>query len=790
MNTKARVVVVGGGVVGASVAYHLTLRGWSDVVVCEKNELTSGATWRAAGHVILYTLNRTVSLLNRYSLELYKRLQAQTGQDPGLHLCGNLRLASDPGRLAEFDRFMGIASLNDIDAVLLSAQQVGELWPLMRTDGLHGALYTAGDGHIAPADLTQALAAGARQRGARILRQTEVIGFERHDAGWLVRTNKGDIVCEHVVSCSGLHTHRTLGMVGLAAHAIPVRHQYVLTEPIPELVERKARGLPELAVMRDPDQSFYVRQEGVRLLCGAYESRARTMFAGGVPDGFTQDSLPEEFDVLVPYLESAMARVPTLERTGIQSCIAGVMPYSPDDLPITGPAPGLDNFWLAEGNPFGITLAGGIGWQLAHWIVDGAPTMDMLACDPRRFGGFATRRYVAIKTEEAYERTYLIPRPGEELPAARPLKTAPLHDLWAARGAQFGAAYGWEVPNWFSAPAAGDQHASASDETAAFAALGRECRQASTNVALHDRSTIAKFMLRGAGAQRALDAFACTALPAPGSTASGYALDARGHLQAAFVVVRESADQFLLLSATESECYLADLLARATRDMDDVRIDNLTTSLASLRLSGPRAGELLALASETAELVHWPDRTTRALTLGLAPAQLIRNAAHWDLLTGVEYLRHVFFALQDAGTASLPVYGAYAANSLRLERGEPAWGTELTAAYTMGEAGLGELVDVGKRFCGFEAVQTQRAGHPQHFLLRCAVDTAHAHPPVGDEPLRIRGGRIIGRTTSGGYGHLSGRAIAFAYASADGLGTAPGDFEILINGRWCAAQRL
>ena len=796
VKTQARVVVIGGGVTGCSVLYHLTKKGWSDVVLCERTELTAGSTWHSAGHVILYTLNECISRLNQYGVELYKRLHEETGQDPGFHVCGNMRIATHADRLDEFKRYLSVAETAGVAARLLGPGEVKELWPLMQTDGVVAAVYNPDDGHIAPADLTQALATGARQGGAKIHRETEVTGLERQAGGeWLVRTDKGDIRCQHVVSCTGNYAWQTLGMVGLAAQSVPVKHQFIVTEPIPELTERKAARLPEMPVMRDPEQSFYVRQEGDGLAMGCYEGHGEAVFVDGVPASFGQDLFPDELDKLLPYLEVAIGRVPALEAAGIKDVVNGPMPYTPDDMPTAGPAFGHRNLWLGEGNPFGITLAGGIGWQLAEWIVEGEPSIDMWPCDSRRYGEFATRRYSALKTEEAYEHTYLPPKPEEELPAARPLKTTPIHDLLAAEGAVFGAAYGWERPNWFAPEGVEAKDECSFQRPNYFEHVGRECRQARATAGIADVSHGADFEVSGPGAADMLDRLLCTALPATGTAVSGYVLSEMGTVRSEFAVLREASGDFRLSAAASAERYDFDLLVKAAPENGSVRVDNLTGREGCLLLFGPAADDILAGVTGTDLSRAAAPGSTLSPTLGLAPVRIVRagfaGESGWRIQTPVEYLRHVFQTLWPAGReAGACLIGARAMNGLRLEVGSAAWGSDLTRAFTALEAGLAPAIAFDKKaFRGRDAVLDQHQRGVKRRLVRLAISGNDSFDAIGMEPVRIKSGGNVGRTTSGGHGHCSGQSLAMAYVSS--RAAADGDaLEVKLMNEWYPAEVL
>ncbi len=804
MKTHTRVAVVGGGVTGCSVLYHLTRKGWSDVVLCERTDLAAGPTSHAIGHVILYTLNDCISRLNQYGVELYARLEEETGHDPGFHICGNLRLASHPDRLDEFKRYLSIAEASGVNAQLLNPDEIKSLWPLLETDGILAGVYNPDDGHITAADLAHALAEGARQGGAEIYLNTEVVGFEQQsfvgNGEWLVRTNKGDIVCEHVVSCSGNWAWQTLGMAGLKAQSVPVKHQYIVTDPIPELVARQEAGLPELPVMRDPEQSFYVRQEVLGLAMGCYEGRGETMFVDGVPPDFGQDSLPRELDKMLPFMEKAAQRVPALETAGLMAVTNFPMPYTPDDMPTTGPAFGLRNFWLGEGNPFGVTLAGGIGWQLAEWIVEGEPSIDMWPCDSRRFGVYATRRYSARKTEEAYEHTYRMPKPEEELPAARSLKTTPIHDLLAARGAVFGAVYGWERPNWYAPQGVEPVDICSFYRPNYFEHVGDECRSARESVGIADVSHAARFAVTGPGAEAVLNRVLCTRLPEPGQLATGYALSSLGTVRSEFTVLCEDEGRFLLTSAAGAERYDLDLLQKASpgdgavSTSKSVRIENLTGREGGLAVFGPRAAELIAQVAQVPRS-EIAEADVASATVGYAPARIVRAGVGgeegWEVQVVAEFLRHVFLELVEAGDSfGVHLVGARALNVLRLEAGTPAWGGDLTRAFTALESGLEPLIDFDKgEFRGREALLQQRQAGLQRRLVRLEVLGNETFDARGQEPVRTREGEVVGRTTSGGFGHCLGKSLALAYLSTAAI-DAGGELEIKLMNDWFPARIL
>ena len=760
-----RVVVVGGGAIGCSVLYHLARKGWLDVTLCERTELTAGSTWHSAGHVIEYTTNPTISRLNTYGAQLYAELELLTGQSPGYHRCGNLRIATNSDRMDEFRRYLGIAEVTGVTAKLLAPDQIKEIWPLMNMQGVVGGLLNSNDGHIAPADLTQALAIGARALGARIQRNTEVTGFTpRSNGGWIVHTSKGDIACEHVVSCTGNHSMQTLKMLGLPAHTVSLKHEYIVTDPVPVLVERRIQGLAELPVIRDPEGMWYMRQEGDGFLMGCYEGRGECVFTGGVPERFGMELFADELDKLLPFLEKAIGRVPLLETVGIRSVVNGPQPYTPDDLPITGPAFGLKNFWLGEGNPFGITLAGGIGWQLAEWIVEGAPSIDMSACDPQRFGDHATRNYAARKTEEAYERTYLVPKPGEELTACRPLKVTPLHDLLLARGAVFGEVYGWERPNWFAPDGVQPREEYAYRQPNYVRFVANEFAAARSGTVAADLSHGAKFRLSGVDAGTAAQDLFGPAVPAIGRRTRACLTARSGCLAGVFDVFREAEASFIFAAGPEAERASLNSLQQALARHRHVRLDNLTAREGCLLVSGPAIDEVLArlsrldvvdMSSEDMSDAGFPVDTGRAITIGYAPVRAIRTDAFgpvaFELHCASEFLRHVFLQVEGA-CPGLRLVGARTLEASRLSKVVPAWGSELGPLVRT--TGRGVVDEAGRQ------------------LVWLTVSGAPCSIPFGSEPLRSRAGNLLGATTSGGLDHATGRPVAFAYVDAEAA--APG----------------
>ena len=550
MERSARVVVIGGGVVGVSTLYHLAKKGWKDVLLLERKELTSGSTWHAAGLLPLFNMSYSVGQLHKYSVKLYGALQAETGQDVGLRTVGNIRLAMTPDRLDEYRQYAGVARTIGVNVEFLTPAQVGDLWPLAVTAGLVGAIRHPDDGYIQPADLTQALARGARQRGAVIERQTNVTAIERTAGGeWRVRTDQGDVLCEHVVSATGNFARATGAMVGLDIPVLPVQHQYIVTEAHPDIQARHAQGLAEMGVLRESDGSWYMREEAGGLLLGPYEQGAPACYQDGPHPESEYELFDADLDRLAPHIESAIRRVPAFAELGVKRVFNGAIAYTPDGSPIVGPAWGLPNFWLNEGHSFGITAAGGAGWQLAEWIVEGEPSIDMLGVDPRRFGPYATGAYLQAKNEEAYANVFTVHYPDEERPAGRPLRTAPCYERMKSLGAVFGQKFGWERPNWFAPADMPQQDHWSFRRSRWFAAVGEECRNVRDNVGLLDMTAFAKARVSGPGAAAFLNRLVANRLPRVGRIGLCHALNTRGGVHSEFTIHREAVDRFYLVSA-------------------------------------------------------------------------------------------------------------------------------------------------------------------------------------------------------------------------------------------------
>jgi dimethylglycine dehydrogenase len=795
MKTQARVVVIGGGVVGVSTLYHLAKKGWSDVVLVERKELTSGSTWHAAGLLPLFNLSYSVGQIHKYSVKLYGELEAETGQHVGFSKVSNIRMARTKDRWDEFMYYAGIAETIGVKVNKLTPQQLKELWPLCEIDGIIGAIQHPDDGYIQPADLTQALAKGARNRGAEIYRNTTVTAIEQLPSGeWLVKTDKGDITCEHVVSCSGNFARKTGAMVGLEIPVIPVEHQYIVTEPSPLIRERQAKGLPEMGVLREADSSWYLREENGGFVLGIYEKGAPCCYMDGPSDQSEYELFQGELERLEPYIETAIARVPAFGELGIKKVYNGAIAYTPDGSPIIGPAWDRKNFWLNEGHSFGVTAAGGAGWQLAEWIVDGEPTIDMMGVDPRRFGPYASKGYLKEKNEEAYANVFTMHYPEEERAAARPLKRTPCYDRMKDLGAVFGSVYGWERPGWFApkgyALAEKDlnrpdvllnhNHAAPTDDgrivekwsfrrSNAFRFVGEECRNVMDNVALQDMSAFAKMEVSGPGGRAWLDSVLANRIPKKmGRIALCHLLTKLGGVRAEFTVYEWAPGRFYLVSAGAYERHDHDTLYKLLPRDGSVKLNAITTRLGVLVLAGPNARKVLQkLTSTDLSNEAFPWLSGQAISVGPTSCHALRvnfvGELGFEFHHPIEQQIALFDLLMEAGKEfGIKPYGIKAMSSLSIEKSYRLVPRELSIEYSAFESGLDRFVHPNKgQFLGRDALVAGREkGLNWNFVTMEVHGVTDADSDTrGSEPIYSKG-KLVGRATNGGFGWRVNKSLA------------------------------
>ena len=790
--THSRVVIVGGGVIGCSVAYHLTRLGWRDVVLVEQGRLTSGTTWHAAGLVGQMRPNRTMTTMSRYGIELYAGLEKETGLATGWKQCGSVNVAATPERLVALKRTFANAASFGVEAEFITPREAGKLWPLMRTDDLTGAVWIPGDGKANPTDLTQSLAKGARNGGAKLFEGIQVTGFAGKNgrvAG--VETRHGTIGCEYVVNCAGQWARALGRLAGVNVPLFSAEHFYIVTKKIPAVT-------PDLPVMRDPDGFIYYKEEVGGLVMGGFEPVAKPWGMDGIPDDFAFQLLPEDWDQFEILMKNALHRTPVLETTEVRHLVNGPESFTPDGNFILGEAPELGGFFVAAGfNSAGIANAGGAGRLTAEWIVGGAPSVDLWELDIRRFAGFhANRRFLAERTGETLGLHYAMRWPRLELVSARPLRRSPLYDRLAAKGARFGSKMGWERPNYF-APAELGELAYGFEKPAWLPFCLEEQRAARESVALFDQTSFAKLLLKGRDALTVLQTLCANDMDvAIGRTVYTAMLNPRGGYETDLTAMRLAEDEFLIVTGTAQATRDKDWIARHIGDAF-ASVSDVTSSWAVVSVMGPLAPKLMREVSPD-DIAGLAPGEAREIDLGLARVRAVRmsyiGGPGVELYIPSECAVHVYDTLAGAGGAfSAADAGYYAIDALRIEAGRRAFGAELGPDETPLEAGLLHTVKFHKGdFIGRAALMKQRETGARKRLAILVLDDPEAFP-WGGEPI-LRNGAPVGEVTSSGYSRKLGRAIVMGYIR----GTAPvtrdyvlaGSYEIDIAGtRFAAVAR-
>jgi 4-methylaminobutanoate oxidase (formaldehyde-forming) len=768
--THARAVIIGGGVVGCSVAYHLTRHGWRDVVLLEQGQLTCGTTWHAAGLVGQLRAHQNMTRIVQYSAKLYRELEAETGQATGWRQCGSVLVARTPERVTLFKRVHAAARAQGVACEMITPREAGEKYPVMRTDDLLAALWLPDDAKVNPADVTQALAKGARMAGARICERTRVTAIHtRNGIATGVATSRGDIQAEIVINCAGLWARQVGRLCGVTVPLHAAEHMYVVTGRI--------EGVhPNLPVLRDPDGYIYVKEEVGGLLVGGFEPVAKPWGMDGVPEHFEFGMLPDDWDQFQVLMENALIRLPALEQAEIKTFMNGPESFTPDNNFIMGPAPELKNFYVAAGfNSIGIASGGGAGRALAEWIVAGEPTLDLWPVDIRRFAPFHNDdRFLKARVSEVLGLHYMMPWPNRELQSARPQRTSPLYDRLKAQHALFGSKMGWERPNFFAPDAAEARLDYGWEPQSWFAHAAAEHRATRDAVTVADLTSFSKFMIQGADALGVLRRLCANEVDVPpGTTVYTGLLNARGTYESDLTVARLAADRFLIVTGTAQTTRDADWIARHLPAGADVSLTDVGERYAVLAVMGPRSRTLLARVTD-ASLDNAAFRFGAIREIRIAGASLWASRRTYvgelgfELYVRTEHAGAVYDALMQAG-ADLGVRncGYYAIESLRLEKGYRAWGRELTPDYNPYEAGLAFAVDFGHEFIGRDALLAARDRLPARRLLSfvaAASDSPLAH---GGE-LILRDGAPVGELSSAAFGHSVGGIVALGYVATDG----------------------
>ena len=787
--TTARVAVIGGGAVGASSLYHLALKGWTDCVLLEKNELTSGSTWHAAGNVPTFSASWSVMNMQRYSTELYRDLGERVDYPMNYHVTGSLRLAHSRNRMMEFERVVGMGRYQGLDVSMVSVADLKDRYPFLETHDLAGGLYDPYDGDIDPAQLTQALAKGARDLGAKIVRFCPATGVRRDGGDWVVETPQGEIRCEFAVNAAGYRAQEVGALFGRFVPMVSMSHQYMLTDPIPKLEAWSAEHGGKLPLLRDVDSSYYLRQEKFGLNLGPYERNCRAHWTtpdDPMPEDFSFQLYPDDLDRLEWYIEDAMARVPILGSAGVNKVINGPIPYTPDGNPLIGPMPGVPNAFEACVFTFGIAQAGGAGKVLAEWVVDGGTEWDMWSCDPRRFTAYADQDHTNQKGMEVYGHEYAMHFPHHAWPAGRDKRLSPIHDRLKELGAQFGAYGGWERANWFAQ--AGDDTSEEATQTWErdgpwFARIREECEAVRDAAGILNLCGFSRYLVTGADAVVWLDGLIAGRIPSAGRVGLGYFPDERGRIVTEMSLIRLGADKVLLITAAAAEWHDLEWLRKHLPDGADIAVENRTEEFDCQIFTGPKTREILAGLCDAKLSQPW--LSWQRTEIGRRPVLLLRvsyaGELGWEVHTAIADTAAVFDAVWQAGQGhGLKPFGMYALNSLRLEKGYRAWKGDLSTDYTVLEGGLDRFVRWSKEsFVGKAAMEIERQAGPAKRFVTLVVDAGACDAPYMST-LR-HGEEQVGETTSGGWGHRIGKSIALGMARAD-LAVAGTELDVEIFG--------
>jgi dimethylglycine dehydrogenase len=787
MKSHAKVVVIGGGVVGASVLFHLARHGWTDVVLLERDELTSGSTWHAAGGMHTINGDSNVAKLQKYTISLYKEIEELSGQATGVHLTGGVLLAATEARMDWLRNLVAKGRYLGIDLEEISAKEAGELMPLLDPKEFVGAVRNSEDGHLDPSGVTHAYAKAARKLGAEVHRFTKVEDLVRREDGlWRVITNKGEIVAEHVVNAGGLWAREVGRMVGLELPVLAMEHMYLITEDMPEVAEWNAKTGTEIIHAVDFDGELYLRQERGGMLMGTYEKANKPWSERETPWDFGHELLEPDIDRIAPSLEVGFRHFPAFQKTGIKQIINGPFTFAPDGNPLVGPVRGLPGFWVACGVMAGFSQGGGVGLALSNWMIHGDPGADIWAMDVARYGDWASMAYTNAKVRENYSRRFSIRFPNEELPAGRPLKTTPVYDLLTERGAQWGAAYGLEVPLWFAPQGVKDEFSWR--RSTDFEHVAREVKMVREAVGLMEISSFAKYRVSGEGAEAWLDRMLACRLPKGGRMTLAPMLKNDGKLIGDFTVANLGEGEWFIAGSGIAEQYHMRWFEKHLPADGSVRMEALGLSRVGLSIAGPKARDLLAKVTR-AQVSNeaFPFMTIRRMDVGMAPCLVGRISYTGDLGYEIwmapEYQRHVFETLMQAGQEfGMGLFGSRALNALRLEKNYGSWGREYRPIYGPLEAGLDRFVAYSKEadFIGKADASAER-GSGGKLRLRSFIIEATDADVIGDEPI-WHDGQVRGWVTSGGYAHNSSKSVAMGYVAKE-IADEVNGFEIEFLGR-------
>ena len=771
--SHARVVIIGGGVVGASCLYHLAKAGWTDCVLLEKNELTAGSTWHAAGNIPTFSASWGVMNMQRYSTELYRRLGAEVDYPMNYHVTGSIRLAHSKERMQEFERVRGMGRYQGLEIDICSVEDLKDRYPFMETHDLAGSLYDPYDGDIDPAQLTQALAKGARDLGAKIVRFCSASSVSWDGKEWTVETEQSSITCEYVVNAAGYYAQRVAEWFrpygGRMLPMMTMSHQYLLTDEIPELEKWSKNAGEKLPLLRDVDSSYYLRQEKYGLNLGPYENNCRGHWMTAddpMPEDFSFQLYPDDLERIEWHIEDAMARVPMLGTVGVNKVINGPIPYTPDGNPLIGPMPGVPNAFEAAVFTFGICQAGGAGKLLTEWITEGGTEQDMWAVDPRRFTGFCDQDYCNQKGMEVYGNEYAMHFPQHEWPAGRDKKHSPAHEQVIAAGGVMGAYNGWERANWFAKP--GDD--TSEEATHTWSRQGpweqrikEECEAVRDHCGILDLPGFSRFNLSGADAADWLRQQITGGLPTVGRMNLGYFADDRGRIVTEMSIMRHEDDHFTLITAASAQWHDFEWLKKHL--VDGLELTDHTDEFVTFIVTGPESRNILSGLSDADFSLSWLSiQTAKVAGENVALARVsFAGELGWEVHGPNASMAKIYEAITAAGAKP---FGMYALNSLRLEKGYRAWKGDLSTDYTMLEGGMERFVKWGKEsFRGKAALQGDKQTGSSKSFVTLVIDAKDCDAPY--MATIWKGDEVIGETTSGGYGHRVQKSIGLGMIKAE-----------------------
>jgi dimethylglycine dehydrogenase len=785
IKSHTKIAIIGGGILGVSLLYHLTKEGWKDLVLIEKGELTSGSTWHAAGQCPHMVGSYNLAKVHLHSTNLYKSLEKETGQATGWHGCGSLRLAYKQEDLDWFFYVKGILDNVGAPAEIISTNEIPKIHPFIKLDEIIGGFHTLEDGHTDPTSTANAMAKGARNRGAKIYRNNRVIDIKARPSGeWEIITENGNIVCEHVVNAAGSFCPEVSQMVGIKnIPSINMLHHYLVTDEHPEI----KKLTKELPVVRDPISSCYLRQEGKGLLIGIYEKNSKCWALDGMDWKFNMELLEPELDRLEEHLNKGMDRIPQFRDVGIKKIICGPITHTPDDNFFAGPAPGLKNFWMLCAASVGIAQGGGAGKYLAQWITYGDADINMLEFEPRRYLSWVNKNYAIEKCKDQYRRMYVTALPNESIEVGRPIKKTPIYKKLKDLGAIYLDSYGWEKPCWFAKPGMREQYSF--KRSNAFTYVQKECENIQNNVGILDLSTFAKYEISGDDSETFLNRLCANTIPKKDeSIILTHMLNEKGRIQSELTITRLPNNLFYVLSSTASEIRDLDWFNHHLNKDEKIKIKNITQDYGVLVIVGPKSRTTLSqLTSENLNNNNFPWLRGKEILINKIPVRALRinymGELGWELHHPIKYMESLYDTICEVGKKENIInFGTYAVNSMRMEKAYRGWGSELTGEISLVEAGMDRFFNLNKKnnFIGSKILKEKLQSGVDIKIVYLEVDAVDADAR-GNEPVYYKN-QIIGVVTSGSYGFRVKKSLAFAYVKSD-LATVGTELDIEIQGK-------